>query len=292
MDNSDFMDQYSAEEKKRLNFFGRVVYSPFVQGFILVCIVLNSIQLGLDTSPWWRGVAGDFSKWLDTAFLWIFVIEIVFKLLSDKHRFFCKGWNVFDFVVVAVAFIPGNGTFSILRAFRSFRALRLLYRIPRLRVITESLFSSIPSIGWICFLISIWFYICSVISTSLFGEKFPDWFGNIGKSMYTLFQIMTLESWSMGIVRPVMEAFPYAWLMFIPFIVFATYTVMNLFIGIMVNAISEAQTKKDDAAAPHEDPNAAILRELRELRAEIGALKEENAAVKSLLAAGKNGHED
>ncbi|MBE6380750.1 MAG: ion transporter [Lentisphaerae bacterium] len=279
------MSSTELQSTEKLNIFGKIVYSKFVQGFIIICIVLNSIQLGLDTSSWWRSTAGNFSKVLDMIFIWIFALEIVLKLCSDKHRFFTKGWNIFDFLVVAIAFVPGNGAFSILRVFRIFRALRLLYRIPRLRIITESLFSSIPSIGWICVLLSIWFYICSVIATSLFGSKFPEWFGSIAKSMYSLFQIMTLESWSMGIVRPVMAEYPYAWLLFVPFIIFATYTVMNLFIGIMVSAISDAQNAKTDHNEEEQatSPEEAILAELRTIRSELEELKADNAELKKQL---------
>lgn len=273
--------------QEQRNIFGRFVYSGPVQTAIILCIIINSIQLGLETSPWWRTTAGNFSTALDTVFIWIFAVEIMLKLLSDRHRFFCSGWNIFDFLVVAVSFVPGNGVFSVLRVFRIFRALRLLYRIPRLKVITESLFSSIPSIGWICVLLSIWFYICSVIATNLFGGKFPEWFGTIGKSMYSLFQIMTLESWSMGIVRPVMSIYPYAWLLFVPFIIFATYTVMNLFIGIMVNTISEfhnARIQEDEGQAAEEgDPARQMLSELQALRGELRSLREENAERKKVL---------
>ena len=278
------MDDLNSNSVEKRNFFGKIVYSPIVQFIIILCIVVNSIQLGLDTSSWWKNIAGNLNNWLDSVFVWIFAAEIVLKLLADKHRFFCSGWNIFDFLVVAIAFIPGNGAFSVLRVFRIFRALRLLYRIPRLRIITESLFNSIPSISWICVLLSIWFYICSVIATSLFGEKFPDWFGSIGKSMYSLFQIMTLESWSMGIVRPVMTEYPYAWLLFVPFIIFATYTVMNLFIGVMVSAISDAQNSSDHR---EEEKNVssedAILTELRNIRKELEFLKNDNAELKKRL---------
>lgn len=290
MSSASVVESQNAEPSR--NIFGRIVYAAPVQSFIIACILINSIQLGLDTMAWWNGFAGGFSKILDAIFIWIFAIEIVLKLLSDKHRFFCNGWNIFDFLVVAVAFVPGNGAFSVLRVFRIFRALRLLYRIPRLRIITESLFKSIPSIGWICVLLAIWFYIASVISTNLFGAKFPDWFGTIAKSMYTLFQIMTLESWSMGIVRPVMAEFPFAWMLFLPFIIFATYTVMNLFIGIMVSSISEIQSEmQKENAANQEDTTEKILKELQAMRNEIRELKEENTAIKSSIGqnSGKSG---
>lgn len=278
------VDTKQSAQTEKKNIFGRIVYSDIVQNFIIACIILNSVQLGLDTSQWWGKIAGNFSKLLDTIFIWVFAVEIVLKLLSDKHRFFSKGWNIFDFLVVAIAFIPGNGAFSVLRVFRIFRALRLLYRIPRLRIITESLFKSIPSIGWICVLLAIWFYIVSVIATNLFGGKFPAWFGSIGESMYTFFQIMTLESWSMGIVRPVMEEFPYAWLLFLPFIIFATYTVMNLFIGIMVSSISEIQSEvQKEKSSQSEVSNKMLLNELQKMNREIKELKAENASMKESL---------
>lgn len=272
-------------ERGPMNIFGKIVYSKYVQSFVTACIVLNSLQLGLDTIKWWNERMSKFSDLTDNIFIWIFAAEVFLKLLSDKHRFFLSGWNIFDFLVVAISFVPGNGAFSILRAFRIFRTFRLLNKFQRLRLITESLIRSIPSIGWICFLLSIWFYICSVITTNLFRDRFPDWFGSIPRSMYSLFQIMTLESWSMGIVRPVMREYPYAWLVFVPFIVFATYTVMNLFIGILVSAISDVQAaSRDQAEAERSEASAAdaqILAELKSLRAEIGELKAENADLKS-----------
>jgi len=279
-------------QQRELNIFGRLVYARWFQTMITICIILNAVQLGLDTWPWWSAKMGKFSDFSDKVFIWIFAFEIILKLLSDKHRFFLSSWNIFDFFVVAVSFVPGRGAFSILRAFRVFRTLRLLNKFQRLRLITESLINSIPSIGWICLLLSLWFYICSVIATNLFSRAFPEWFGTIPLSMYSLFQIMTLESWSMGIVRPVMREFPYAWMFFVPFIIFATYTVMNLFIGILVSAISEIQSEKrmsDAAAAAAEKESkdssvdAEILAQLKAMRSEIQELKAENTELKAGL---------
>ena len=274
------------------NICGRIVYSRSVQAFVTICIVLNSIQLGLETTRWWNDWTGSLSETIDGIFIWIFALEVILKLISDKHRFFLKGWNIFDFIVVAISFVPGNGALSVLRAFRIFRTFRLLNKFQRLRIITESLLTAIPSIGWICLLLSIWFYICSVIATNLFSGKFPVWFGSIPRSMFSLFQIMTLESWSMGIVRPVMQEYPYAWLFFVPFIIFATYTVMNLFIGILVSAISALQAAKNNADASRSDAdllavNLQILEEIKTVRSEIDGLKAENAALKAAAASGK-----
>ena len=275
---------------KGLNIFGRIVYSRQVQTVVTICIILNSIQLGLDTSKWWSANMGRISDISDNIFIWIFAAEVLLKLLSDKHRFFFSSWNIFDFIVVAISFLPGNGVFSILRAFRIFRTFRLLNKFQRLRLITESLISSIPSIGWICMLLVLWFYICSVIATNLFRNEFPAWFGSIPRSMYSLFQIMTLESWSMGIVRPVMREYPYAWMFFVPFIIFATYTVMNLFIGILVSAISDVQEAKKNAEQAEREgtPSSVeqrILDELHFMRSELQSLKEENADLKAALSA-------
>lgn len=257
----------------------RFVYSKFVQNFILGCIVVNAAQLGLDTNPAWTAFAGNASRAADAAFIAIFTAEIILKLMADGPRFFRSGWNIFDFLVVAISLIPGSGVFSALRSFRILRVARVFYRIPRLKVITESLFRSVPSIGWLCLLLVIYFYICSVIATNLFGAAFPAWFGSIGKSMYSLFQIMTLESWSMGIVRPVMAEFPYAWVLFVPFIVVATYTVLNLFIGVMCSAVAESQPKpeipEDEFGKKNADLNRQILEEVRALRAEVERLKSE-----------------
>ena len=254
------------------------IYSSAVQGFVIICIVLNAVQLGLDTCQSWNSFAGNFSRTLDTIFIWIFTLEVFCKVIADGLHFFKSGWNCFDFLVVSISLIPGGGIFSVLRSFRIFRAFRLLYRLPGLRIITESLLISISSIGWISLLLLIFFYIVSVIATNLFGKTFPQWFGTIGESIYSLFQIMTLESWSMGIVRPVMQHYPYAWLLFVPFILIATYTVLNLFVGVMVNAISEAKTARecqedDTFGKQNAELNQKILKEIKELREELESLR-------------------
>jgi voltage-gated sodium channel len=112
-------------------------------------------------------------------------------------------------------------------------------------------------------LLLIFFYIGAVISTTLFGDLFPQWFGNLGRSMYSLFQIMTLESWSMGIVRPVMEAFPYAWIFFIPFIMVTTFMVLNLFIGIIVDAIATVK-EQDNVDRQHQFSSKQDIDQLRQ----------------------------
>ncbi|MGB7373071.1 ion transporter, partial [Pontixanthobacter sp.] len=234
---------------------------------ITAVIVLNAIVLGLETVP---GIMRDYGAvlaLLDQSAIMIFVIEILLKLFVYRLKFFANGWNVFDAVIVSAALIPASQQFSVLRALRILRALRLVSVVPSMRKVIMGLFKAIPSIGTVIVMLLLLFYISAVMATKLFGAAFPDWFGTLGLSLYSLFQIMTLESWSMGIVRPVMEVYPYAWAFFVPFILLTSFIVLNLFIGVIVNAMAEAT--EDDAHSEREE----ILAELRALRADIAQLK-------------------
>lgn len=251
-----------------------LVSSTRFESFILVLIVINAITLGLETSQIAMDRFGGILYTLDRLFLIIFTIEIGLKLIAFGWRFPRDPWRLFDFAIVTLAWLPSTGPLSVLRALRILRVLRLVSMVPSLRRVVGGLIAALPGMGSIVGLLTLVFYIFSVMATKLFGEVFPDWFGNIGASAYSLFQIMTLESWSMGIVRPVMEQFPYAWMFFIPFILATTFTVLNLFIGIIVSAM---QAEHDEAAAEqretlHSDQEI-IINELRALRAEVAELK-------------------
>ena len=252
--------------------------SPPIQRFIMALIVVNAVTLGLETSATVMAVAGDLLHIIDKAVLAVFVAEIASKLIGRGLRFFREPWNVFDFLVVAIALVPAAGPFSVLRALRVLRVLRLLSVIPQMRHVIESLLRAVPGITSIIGILVLIFYVFAVIATNLFGARFPDWFGSVGASMYSLFQIMTLESWSMGIVRPVMKIYPYAWAFFVPFILIATFTMLNLFIAIIVSAMQE-QTEsdhKEEMAAieeAHADDQALIKREIGKVRAELAEIK-------------------
>lgn len=258
--------------------FCAFVESARVQRLIMALIILNAVVLGLETSATVRGVIGRELAFLDHALLAVFVVEIAAKLLGHGLRFFRSGWNVFDFVVVAIALVPASGPLSVLRALRILRVLRLLSVVPKMRKVVESLMRAVPGLGSIAAILVLIFYVFSVIATNLFGAAFAEWFGTVGKSMYTLFQVMTLESWSMGIVRPVMEKFPLAWAFFVPFILIATFTMLNLFIAIIVSAMQE-QTEvdhKEEMAAieeAHADDQALIKAEIGKVRAELAEIR-------------------
>lgn len=213
---------------------------PLVRNGIIGVILFNAIILGLETSTQAMAAAGPIILTLDKTCLAIFVVEILLKLVAYGRRFFRSGWNLFDISIVALALLPGAQTFSVLRALRILRVLRVISATPRLRRVVEGLISALPGMGSVFLLMAIIFYIGAVMATKLFAGSFPEWFGTIGDSAYTLFQIMTLESWSMGIVRPVMEVYPYAWAFFVPFIMITTFAVVNLLVGLIVNSMQEA----------------------------------------------------
>ena len=242
---------------------------------IVSIILVNSIVLGLETDAGIVAAFGPLLHGLDAIILAIFVVEIVLRIYAFGPRFFRDPWSLFDFLVVAIALVPASGPFQVLRALRILRVLRLVSVMPALRRVVGGLIAALPGMGSIVVLMAMLFYVAAVMATNLFGGSFPDWFGNLGASLYTLFQVMTLESWSMGIVRPVMAQYPLAWMFFVPFILLSTYAVLNLFIGVIVSAMQEETeaTATADRQVLHDD-SAAILSELRALRAELAALRE------------------
>lgn len=226
------------------------VESPPVQRVVVGVILLNAVVLGLDTDAGVRDAAGGLLMALDTACLAVFVVELAARLVAYGRSFWSSGWRVFDLLVVGVALVPGSGPFAVLRALRVLRVLRLLTVVPSLRRVVAAFLHAIPGLGGVMALLGVLFYTSAVLATRLFGEDFPEWFGSIGASLYTLFQVMTLESWSMGIARPVIEVHPWAWTFFVPFIVATAFTALNLFIGIIVSTMQELALKEATDAEP------------------------------------------
>ena len=220
--------------------------SAGVRKFITAVILFNAVILGLETSAMVMARVGTFIGILDRICLAIFVVELALKLLAYRFRFFRDGWNIFDFAIVAVSLVPAAQSLSVLRSLRILRILRVVSVAPRLRRVVEGFITALPGMASVFLLMGIIFYIGSVISTKLFGADFPQWFGSLGQSAYSLFQIMTLESWSMGIVRPVMEVYPYAWVFFVPFIMVTTFAVVNLLVGLIVNSMQDAHPEEAD----------------------------------------------
>ncbi len=267
-----------------------IIESQRFQVFIIVIIIINAVTIGLETSPSAMAAAGGLIVALDLAALTIFIVEITAKLFVYRLSFFRNPWNVFDFTIVAVSLVPAGEGLSVLRALRILRALRLISMVPQMRLVVQALLTAIPAMSSVIALLALIFYVAAVIATKLYGADFPEWFGTIGASLYTLFQIMTLESWSMGIVRPVMEVHPYAWAFFVRFILIITFAVLNLFIAIVVNSMTNAaaaghaDTSNPEGGVPEDTANVhgtnlekkgveSILKEVRLLRREISTLQ-------------------
>ena len=224
------------------------IEAPGFGSFIMAVIVFNAALLGLETSDRLMAAVGPVLVTLDRICLGIFVIEILLKIYVYRFRFFHDGWRIFDFVIVGISLVPATQGLSALRALRILRTLRLISTVPRLRRVVEGFVNAIPGMASVFLLMALVFYIGAVIATKLFSDSFPEWFGTLGKSGYSLFQIMTLESWSMGIVRPVMEVYPYAWMFFVPFIMVTTFAVVNLLVGLIVNSMQDAHHEETNEA--------------------------------------------
>ena len=246
-----------------------ILESAGVRKFITAVILFNAVILGLETSDMAMAKVGLLIGFLDRMCLAIFVLELVLKLLVYRLRFFRDGWNIFDFSIVAVSLVPAAKSLSVLRSLRILRILRVVSVAPRLRRVVEGFITDLPGMASVFLLMGIIFYIGSVISTQLFSTDFPQWFGSLAQSAYSLFQIMTLESWSMGIVRPVMEVYPYAWAFFVPFIMVTTFAVVNLLVGLIVNSMQDAHSEEaDQKTDTYRDEVLARLKAIEERMAQ------------------------
>jgi len=257
-----------------MNLLRRIVDHPMFDRSIIFLIILNAITLGMETSTTIMDAIGPFLKALDALILTIFVLELAMRLIAYPRKTVKDPWRIFDFLVIGIALMPATGAFAALRAFRILRVLRLVSNVPAMRRVVQGLLNALPGMGSIVMLLSLIFYIFAVISTKLFAASFPEWFGSIGASAYTLFQIMTLESWSMGIVRPVMEVYPWAWVLFLPFIISTAFAVLNLFIGVIVDAM------QSEHEAEAQDDREQLHKEVSEVLAEVKALREEVKALR------------
>lgn len=248
-----------------------IVDSRVFQVAILIVIVLNSALFGLQTSSWIVKTCGKWLDRIDSVCLYVFTAELLIKIIA-YNRNFCKDpWNIFDFAVVAVSFVPDCGMFSSIRLFRILRVFKLISGIRHMRIILGAIVKSIKGILWTGSLLVLIYYVYGIIGTHLFGATFADWFGDLGKSVYSLFQIMTLESWSMGIARPVIAVYPYAWIYFVSYILISSFLVMNVVVGIVLNSITEC--------CQAEEPEAGT----NSLKEELSKLKKQIEAVEAVL---------
>ncbi len=246
---------------------GAWVEGPALTRFIITLIVINAIILGLETSERVTAAVGPALRAANVLILAVFVVEILLKLVAFGPRFFRSGWNIFDFLIVTISLVPTTGPLEILRALRILRVLRLLSQVPKLRVIIESLMRALPGMGWTALLLVLVFYVFAVMGTMMFAAQFPEYWGNLGLSLFSLFQIMTLESWSSGVARPMMEVYPWIWVYFVPFILVSSFMVLNLFIAIIVTATQSIHADEE------EDQRQELLAELRAINLRLQKLE-------------------
>ncbi|MGL6121867.1 MAG: ion transporter [Shewanella sp.] len=249
--------------------------------FILTLILINAVLLGMETSSNLMAQYGTLLMNLDKLLLSVFVLELLLRIYAYRGAFFKDAWSMFDLAVIAIALIPASGPLAVLRSLRVLRVLRVLTIVPSMKRVVSALLGSLPGLASIATVLLLIYYVFAVIATKIFGGEFPQWFGSIADSFYTLFQVMTLESWSMGISRPVMEVYPYAWVFFVPFILVATFTMLNLFIAIIVNTM---QTFSDEEhALAREQHKQAQHQEQQQMREELTAIRLELQQLHALL---------
>ena len=252
---------------------------PVVQRTLVALILLNAAILGLETSPAIMADWGPLLVAADRALLAVFVVEIALRIAVHRLAFFRDAWSVFDFAVVAIALLPASGPLAVLRALRVLRVLRLITLVPSMRRVVGGLLAALPGLGSVVAIIAIIFYVSAVIATQLFGQAFPEFFGTLGDSAFTLFQVMTLESWAMGVVRPVMAVYPLAWLFFLAFILCSTFTLLNLFIAVIVSAIQAEHAAESATEAKADAATLAQLRdEIAQLRRDLARPRRTGAA--------------
>lgn len=255
-----------------------VIESARFQNFIIGVILLNAATLALETAP---ATVGNFLKVLhivDNICLGIFVAELTVKLIVYRLDFFKSGWSWFDLIIVGISLVPAAESLSALRALRILRVLRIISIIPSLRKVVEAGIRALPGMGSIVLVLMMLFVIGAVVATKLYGETFPQYFGTMGESLFSLFTVMTLEGWP-DLAREVMAVHPNAWAFFIPFLVVTAFMVLNLFIGVIVNAMEEtAQEEELKLEELERELNATLLAEIRALRSEIAETRNGRSA--------------
>lgn len=262
-----------------------LVQRPVFTRTVMQLILANAVLVGFETYPSVYEAYSGWIYWLDLLLLWAFTLEIAMRLLAARRLgdYFRDGWNVFDFVIVFSGhFFTGGSFITVMRTLRVLRLLRTISILPSLRRIVNALLLTLPSLANISLLLSILLYIFAVSGTMMFGDAMPEYFGSLHLSLLTLFQVITLDSWSSGLMRPLMELYPLAWIYFVAFVLFGTFIVMNLIVGVIVTNLDRANAAQAEppAAAADLHGQAPVLSaapgaaEVAALRAEIAELKQ------------------
>lgn len=251
--------------------------------FITAIILINAVTIGCETLKLPDGVEMALNV-IDVICLLIYIAEASLKIYAFQSDYFRDGWNIFDFSIVAASVIIGLFALMavfvaipvqvarIIRVFRIVRLFRLLSMFRKLRIIVESIGRAVPSVLWTCLLMLIVIYVFDVIGVFVFADDFPEYFGDLGAGLLTMFQVVTLEGWP-DIARPIIEAHPLAWLFFVPFIVVTAFIMLNIIVGIILDTIDESRQ------AERVEPGATDV----QLAQELDDLKKQIDTVQRLL---------
>ncbi len=246
----------------------------FERGIIFI-IILNAAVLGIETYPSMFDRYGSIMQGFNQFVLVVFVVEAILKIIAVSpriDRYFCDGWNFFDFSIVVLSLIPQTGEYALItRTIRLLRVFRLITTMPELRLIVTTLLRSLPGLGNVVMLLAIIFYIYAITGFYLFHEHDPFHWSSLGISLITLFRVLTLEDWT-DVMYTAMELYPMAWLYFVSFVFIAAFIVINMVIAVVLNNLSKSQQEID--IGDYEDIEGEILHELRTARKTLQHIEE------------------
>jgi voltage-gated sodium channel len=259
------------------------------QNAIFAVIAFNAVVLGFDTYDGIRDDVGDLLTILNDACLGVFVVELAIRIVAYGRRpqdFFKEGWNVFDFVVIGAAFLPGlRQNATLLRLVRLLRVVRLVSVLPELRVLIAGMGRALPPIGSMGVLAVLFLYVYGMLGWILFGDEIPERWGDIGDAMLTLFTVFTLEGWN-DVMFEAQEVHGWSWIFFISFVLLASLLLINILIAIIINAMEEAREAEQraevarleaeaEAAGGTYDPHIETARRIAHLKQAIEDLEEQ-----------------
>lgn len=253
-----------------------IVHHRYFTNAIIVLILINTVIIGLETYPAVYDRLHEFLYLIDKIILWIFTLEVLLKLIASKPtlRFFRDNWNIFDLLIIAASHLLAGAQFvTVLRIIRILRVLRTVSVIPSLKKLINALLLTLPSLGTIMLLMSLIFYIFGVIGTTLYRNIMPEYFGSFHTTLLTLFQVVTLESWASGVMRPLLAEAPSSWLYFVSFVLVGTFVIFNLFVGVIVSNVDKANEEESEQVEGGK-PEAQLERDLAAVRGELAEIKQ------------------
>ena len=256
----------------------RIVDHPAFTATVVAVILANAVVIGLQTYPGLEREYGDLLDALNAIFLGFFVLEIGTRIAAYGRRpwnFFREGWNVFDFVAVGLAFVPGlQGNSTILRLARLARIVRVVHLLPDVRILITGVLRSLPPLASMAILTTLILFIYGMVGWQLFGEELPNRWGTIGDAMLTLFVMLTLEDFPVY-MDEAREIHSWSWIFFVSFILVAAFVVINVFIAIVLNSLEEARELERRQPLPGEADVAPVAERIAMRRNALDELERE-----------------